>query len=47
MLIKGCNAGLVKGLCPNFIAGGVIRVQYAYGILIFLENDPSVPINMK
>jgi hypothetical protein len=30
MLVKGTNCGLIRGLCPNFILGGVIRLKRIY-----------------
>lgn len=44
MLMKGGQAGLVTGLCPNFIPEGVVCLQYADGTLLFLENDLNVPL---
>jgi hypothetical protein len=26
MLVKGMNCGLIRGLCPNFIPGGVVSL---------------------
>jgi hypothetical protein len=47
MLVKGTNCGLIRGLCPNFIPGGVVSLQYADDTLLFLENDPQVVLNLK
>jgi DNA polymerase III psi subunit len=47
MLVKGTNCGLIRGLCPNFIPGGVVSLQYADDTLLFLENDPQVALNLK
>jgi hypothetical protein len=47
MLVKGTNCGLIRGLCPNFILGGVVSLQYADDTLLFLENDPQVALNLK
>jgi hypothetical protein len=38
MLVKGTNSGLIRGLCPNFIPGGVVSLQYADDTLLFLEK---------
>ena len=47
MLVKGTDAGLIRGLCPRFIRGGVVCLQYADDTLLFLEADKDVAINMK
>jgi hypothetical protein len=47
MLVKGANAGLIRGLCPSLIPGGVISLQYADDTLLFLENNREVAINFK
>jgi hypothetical protein len=45
MLVKGVNAGLIRGLCSNLIPGGVVSLQYADDTLLFLENDREVAVN--
>ena len=47
MLIKGCRANLIRGLCTDFVPGGVVSLQYADDTLLFLENDERVAINLK
>jgi hypothetical protein len=47
MLVKGTDSGLIRGLCPNFIPGGVVSLQYADDTLLFLEKDVSVAFNLK
>jgi hypothetical protein len=47
MFVKGTNCRLIRGLCPNFIPGGVVSLQYADDTLMFLENDPQVALNLK
>jgi hypothetical protein len=47
MLVKGSNAGLVRGLCSNLILRGVISLQYADDTLLFLEKNREVAINFK
>jgi hypothetical protein len=47
MLVKGTDSGLIRGLCPNFILGGVVSLQYADDTLLFLEKDVSVAFNLK
>jgi hypothetical protein len=47
MLVKGANAGLIRGFYSNLIPRGVISLQYADDILLFLENDRKVAVNFK
>jgi hypothetical protein len=47
MLVKGTDSGLIRGLCPNFIPGGVVSLQYADDTLLFLEKDVPVAFNLK
>jgi hypothetical protein len=47
MLIKGTQCGLIKGLCPNFIPGGVVSLQYAGDTLLFLHNNVRVALNCR
>lgn len=47
MLVKVCRAGLVGGLCPDFVPRGVISRQYADDTSSFLENDERIAINLK
>jgi hypothetical protein len=47
MLVKGAHVGLIRGLCPSLILGGVISLQYADDTLLFLENDREVAVNFK
>jgi hypothetical protein len=35
------------GLCPNFIPGVVVSLQYADHTLIFLQKDLEVDFNLK
>ena len=41
MLIKGSMGGLVRGLCPRFVPGGVVCLQYADDTLLFQEVEPT------
>jgi hypothetical protein len=47
MLVKGAHTGLIRGLCPSLILGGVINLQYSDDTLLFLENNREVAINFK
>jgi hypothetical protein len=47
MLIKGGNEGLIRGLCPDFVPGGVVCLQYADDSLLFLEKSNEIATNMK
>jgi hypothetical protein len=47
MLFKGGNKGLIRGLCPDFVPGGVVCLQYADDTLLFLEKSNSIATNMK
>jgi hypothetical protein len=47
MLIKGSSNGMVKGICPNLVHGGVVFLQYTYDTLVFLEKNKRTAINSK
>jgi hypothetical protein len=47
MFVQGTNSGLIRGLCPNFIPGGAVSLQYADVTLLFLEKDVFVAFNLK
>ena len=47
MVIKGSQAGLIRGLCPNFHPGAVTCLQYAADTLPFVDNDHRAAINLK
>jgi hypothetical protein len=47
MLVKGTLGGLICGLCPNFLPGGIVCLQYADDTLLFLKNDPRVALNLR
>ena len=47
MLIKAARSNLVSGLLPKVIEGGIISLQYADYILLFLENDIEKANNLK
>jgi len=47
MLIKAARSNLVSGLMPQVIEGGIISLQYADDILLFLENDIEKANNLK
>ncbi|KAK1678559.1 hypothetical protein QYE76_039407 [Lolium multiflorum] len=41
------NEGLIRGLCPDFIPGGVVCLQYADDTLLFLEKNNRIATDMK
>jgi hypothetical protein len=47
MLLKGGNEGLYRGLCPEFVPGGVVCLQYADDTLLFLEKSNRIATNLK
>jgi hypothetical protein len=47
MLLKGGNEGLIRGLCPDFVPGGVVCLQYADDTLLFLEKSNRIATNLK
>lgn len=47
MLIKASSHGLISGLLPHVIPGGVISLQYADDTLLFLENSYEKARNFK
>jgi hypothetical protein len=38
MVNKGASCGMITGLCPHLVPGGVISLQYADDTLLFLEG---------
>lgn len=47
MLFKGSHAGLVRGLCPDLIAGGFICLQYADDTPLYVEKDEKVALHLE
>jgi hypothetical protein len=47
ILFKGGREVLINGLCPNFVPGGVVYLQYADDTLLFLEKNSIIATNMK
>jgi hypothetical protein len=47
MLSKAAFAGLIRGLLPQVVPGGVISLQYADDTILFLENDERMARNLK
>jgi hypothetical protein len=47
MVNKGAACGMITGLCPHLVPGGVISLQYADDTLLFLQNDERNAINLK
>jgi hypothetical protein len=39
MLVKGIECELIRGLCPHFIRGGVVSLQYSDDTLLFPKKD--------
>jgi hypothetical protein len=47
MIFKAAQHGLVEGLLPRVILGGVISLQYADETIIFLKNDLRMAQHLK
>jgi hypothetical protein len=47
MLSKAASQGLIEGLMPTAIPGGVISLQYADDTIIFLKNDIAIARNLN
>ena len=47
MLMKAGGAGLICGLLPKICPGGVISLQYADDIFLFLQNNLEKAKNFK
>jgi hypothetical protein len=47
MLSKAASAGLIRGLLPQVVPGGVISLQYADDTILFLENNERMARNLK
>jgi hypothetical protein len=47
MITKGASCGMITGLYPHPIPEGVIGLQYADEILLFLKNNERNAINLK
>jgi hypothetical protein len=47
MLSKAASHGLIEGLMPTAIPGGVISLQYADDTILFLKNDIAMARNLK
>ena len=47
MLMKAASAGLIKGLLPQVVPGGVISIQYADDTILFLEPKIEFARNLK
>jgi hypothetical protein len=45
MLKKGCRAGLIKGVIPELIQGGLTHLQYADDTIIFMGQIDN-PLQM-
>jgi hypothetical protein len=47
LLTKAKEVGLIRGLIPDLVEGGLIHLQYADDTIIFLEADTRVIANTK
>ena len=47
MLAKAARLGLIQGLCPDALPGGVICLQYADDTILFIQNDLAKANNLK
>jgi hypothetical protein len=47
MVTKGASCGMIIGLYPHLVPGGVISLQYAYDTLIFLKYNERNANNLK
>jgi len=47
MLIKAARQGLIFGLLPQVVEGGIISLQYADDTLLFLENNSEKASTLK
>jgi len=45
--MKAARHGLITGLLPQVIEGGIISLQYADDTLLFLENNLKKACNLK
>jgi hypothetical protein len=47
LLTKAKEVGLIRGLIPDLVEGGLIHLQYADDTIIFLETYTRVIANTK
>ena len=47
MLMKAARHGLISGLLPQVVEGGIISLKYADDTLLFLENNLEKACNLK
>jgi len=45
--MKAARHGLISGLLPQVIEGGIISLQYVDDTLLFLENNLEKASNLK
>jgi hypothetical protein len=45
--MKAASHNLISGLLPHVIEGGVVSLQYADNIVLFLEDDLEKANNLK
>jgi hypothetical protein len=46
MLAKAAAAGIISGLLPQVVTGGVIGLQYADDTILFLQSDEGMARNL-
>ena len=47
MLVKVVNHGLIGGLLPHAIPGGVVSLQYADDTILFIQDSVEYAKNLK
>jgi hypothetical protein len=47
LISRAKDNGQINGLVPHLIEGGISILQYAYDIILFIENDLEHAKNMK
>ena len=47
MLSRACDAGIIQGLVPHLVNGGLSHLQYADDTVIFTSHDLDKAVNMK
>jgi hypothetical protein len=47
MLKRGCKVGVINGVIPKMVEGGLTHLQYADDTVIFLEADRQSIANVK
>jgi hypothetical protein len=42
MLSRACSAGVIQGLVPHLVTGGLSHLQYADDTIILLQYSPEI-----